>query len=181
MLHEVTDEETEDLEEYSMSTEDTNIDTHESTLPMTSRAKRELRHLATSYNPLATSLLQHLPEPNQSGREVAAIEHFENFETPGSNVLEVETANEPMFEIDHNSPEFLEPETEEIAALMIDQAPAQFEQEDVEPRNFREAWDHPNEEKRKKWREAIRKEFSDMNRRQVWRKVETKWIKEEDV
>lgn len=32
----------------------------------------------------------------------------------------------------------------------------------VEPKNFREAWDHPDEEQRDKWREAIRKEFKDM-------------------
>ena len=38
-----------------------------------------------------------------------------------------------------------------------------------EPKTFREAWDHPNPEKREKWREAIRKELRDMIRRGVWR------------
>ena len=38
-----------------------------------------------------------------------------------------------------------------------------------EPKTFREAWDHQDNQKRSKWREAIKKEFSDMNRRGVWR------------
>ena len=43
--------------------------------------------------------------------------------------------------------------------------------DDAEPNNFREAWDHPIPEKRAKWREAIQKEFHDMNRRGVWKKI----------
>ena len=38
-----------------------------------------------------------------------------------------------------------------------------------EPKTFREAWDHPDKEERKKWREAIRKEIWDMINRNVWR------------
>ena len=45
-----------------------------------------------------------------------------------------------------------------------------------DPITFREAWDHPDPEERKKWREAIRKEFHDMNKRGVWR-----YIKRRDV
>ena len=37
------------------------------------------------------------------------------------------------------------------------------------PLTFREAWDHADPVERKLWREAIRKEFRDMIRRQVWR------------
>jgi len=40
------------------------------------------------------------------------------------------------------------------------------------PRTFQEAWNHPDEYKRKMWREAIWKEFRDMiNNRKVWRHV----------
>ena len=39
------------------------------------------------------------------------------------------------------------------------------------PNTFREAWDHPNMEKRNKWRDAIKKEFNDMTKRGVWRKI----------
>ncbi len=41
----------------------------------------------------------------------------------------------------------------------------------AEPRTFQEAWNHPDPERCMKWREAIRKEFADMNKQQVWRKV----------
>ena len=37
------------------------------------------------------------------------------------------------------------------------------------PDTFREAWDHNIPEEKEKWREAIRKEFSDMIKRKVWR------------
>ena len=37
------------------------------------------------------------------------------------------------------------------------------------PDNFQEAWHHPNEENKEQWRLAIRKEFNDMIKRQVWR------------
>ena len=62
------------------------------------------------------------------------------------------------------------------------------EQELIEPKNFKEAWDHPDKEQKKKWREAINKEFKDMNDRNIWtiikrsnmpperRCVKNKWI-----
>ena len=40
-----------------------------------------------------------------------------------------------------------------------------------EPATFREAWDHPEEQQREKWRAAIRKELKDMTNRGVFRKV----------
>ena len=40
-----------------------------------------------------------------------------------------------------------------------------------EPKTFRDAWDHQNNESREKWRQAIRKELNDMIRRGVFRKV----------
>ena len=39
----------------------------------------------------------------------------------------------------------------------------------TEPKNFDGAWNHENKVQREKWRTAIKKEFSDMNRRGVWR------------
>ncbi len=33
------------------------------------------------------------------------------------------------------------------------------------PENFQEAWNHPNKEEKKHWREAIRKDFNDMIKR----------------
>ena len=34
-----------------------------------------------------------------------------------------------------------------------------------EPTSFQEAWNHPDKEKREKWRESIRKELRDLIRR----------------
>ena len=43
-------------------------------------------------------------------------------------------------------------------------------------KNFKEAWNHPDEYEKAKWREAIKKEFNDMFKHQVWEK-----IKKEDI
>ena len=44
------------------------------------------------------------------------------------------------------------------------------------PEFFKDAWDHPEEEDRMKWREAIKKEIGDMESRRVW-----KGIKRRDI
>ena len=41
----------------------------------------------------------------------------------------------------------------------------------LEPNSFDGAWNHTDVVQRDKWREAIKKEFGDMNRRKVWRKM----------
>ena len=38
-----------------------------------------------------------------------------------------------------------------------------------EPKNFQQAWNHEDTNQREKWRTAIKKEFADMNNRNVWR------------
>ena len=40
-----------------------------------------------------------------------------------------------------------------------------------EPASFNEAWNHPDVTCQEKWREAIRKEFANMNKQQVWHKT----------
>ena len=45
-----------------------------------------------------------------------------------------------------------------------------------EPKNFKEAWNHPDLIQRKLWREAITKEYTDMNNHKVWRKVKISQI-----
>ena len=40
-----------------------------------------------------------------------------------------------------------------------------------EPVSFNEAWNHSNATSSEKWQEAICKEFTDMNKQQVWRKT----------
>ena len=41
----------------------------------------------------------------------------------------------------------------------------------IEPSNFDSAWNHPDKNQRMKWREAIKKEFGDMMKYKVWRKI----------
>jgi hypothetical protein len=41
----------------------------------------------------------------------------------------------------------------------------------IEPKKYKEAWDHPDPFQRNKWREAIRKEFGDMEQRKVFKKI----------
>ena len=43
-----------------------------------------------------------------------------------------------------------------------------------DPLTFQEAWNHPDPDEREGWREGIRKEFHDMNKRKVWRII--KWL-----
>ena len=49
---------------------------------------------------------------------------------------------------------------------------AEFE----EPKTFQEAWNHPDEYQREKWRAAICKEFHDMVKRKVWRQIKKRDI-----
>ena len=44
------------------------------------------------------------------------------------------------------------------------------------PDIFQEAWNHPNEEKREHWRTAIKKEFNNVTKREIWRKANIKEI-----
>ena len=41
-----------------------------------------------------------------------------------------------------------------------------------EPNSFNEAWHHQDLEERKKWREAVGKEFHDMESRNVYTKIQ---------
>ena len=43
-----------------------------------------------------------------------------------------------------------------------------------EPTSFKKAWNHQDEEIRKKWREAIKKELNDIKNRKVWTKIPRK-------
>ena len=43
-----------------------------------------------------------------------------------------------------------------------------------EPTTFEEAWDHPNDEERKKWREAIKKEMLDAINKGVYKRIKKK-------
>ena len=50
------------------------------------------------------------------------------------------------------------------------------DEEYINPMSFGEAWDHENEQEREHWRNAIKKEFSDMIRRGVWKHTKKQQI-----
>ena len=60
---------------------------------------------------------------------------------------------------------------EEIENEEMETENSKTEHNYVEPKNFQEAWNHPDPIQREKWREAIRKEFRDMINRGVWRQM----------
>ena len=66
-------------------------------------------------------------------------------------------------------------ESIDMAHLMMDISDVSMMSDEtlemVEPESFREAWDHPDPNQREKWRQAIKKELGDMNKRGVWRKI----------
>ena len=42
-----------------------------------------------------------------------------------------------------------------------------------EPKTFAKAWNHPNANSHATWQEAIKKEFANMNKQQVWHKTKS--------
>jgi len=100
-----------------------------------------------------------LAEQNQPQRD----EQTQNEERPQR--LPRELRNLQPF----NKPGRLEQEQEGEGTLFCFIAPEVQDNDDT-PQTFQEAWWHPNEEKRKKWREAIRLEFRQMIKLQVWRR-----------
>jgi len=81
----------------------------------------------------------------------------------------------------NESPEDDQVGREERATLLLDHLfnecmlfSKEKDANDVEPKEFKEAWHHPMPEVREKWRNAIRKEFAYMNRRGVWRVIDRK-------
>jgi hypothetical protein len=105
---------------------------------------REMRKLSTSYNPDANVIAQ-------QGRVTRSSVNTDNESGRDSTVTE-------------------------LANLLIDVATVAGKVKDVvpqyiEPKTFKEAWNHPDPMQRVKWREAIRKEFRDMVKRKVWRRV----------
>ena len=56
--------------------------------------------------------------------------------------------------------------------------PAKYKDMFDNPTTFDEAWNHPCPFQRRKWREAIMKEFSKMELNKVWKKVKRSSILE---
>ena len=66
----------------------------------------------------------------------------------------------------------------EFALATSELDPSKYKHVFENPSSFDEAWNHPDEFQRNKWREAIKKEFSKMDHNKVWKKVKRSIIPE---
>ena len=114
---------------------------------------------------------------HQSGRE----ERKEAEEVSSLPSDQAALAADAFCMIDRFGAEFDEDVLPEMVMLAKDQVltedeyekmnPARYKDIFDKPDSFDQAWNHPEPFQRKKWREAINKEFSKMEERQVWKKV----------
>ena len=122
-------------------------------------------------------------------REESTVESNEENSSTETEVIDFETENDgsPLFDM-HDA---TDDEKEDVANVMMrnlqwpdlamhaaeammemveeDENDGKDETKYAEPKSFQEAWNHTDPVQREKWREAIRKEFTDMIRRGVWR------------
>jgi len=138
-------------------------DVNEATNKVAGSLPRELRNLHTFYNPVLDfgEELKETEEGNLNRGVQPPTPNQIKRDEIGSRVLEVEEATEPEKEI---AAVLLEVEPEEML-----ENPMELEKE---PDTFDKAWNHFDPKKRTKWREAVRKEFHDMNVRQVWEVID---------
>ena len=118
---------------------------------------RALRELDTFYNPI---LPQHIQPTFQSGRE----EQADRTPIPPTPInIDRGDQGSQVFDVEEADPNL---ELAEIAAMLIEQLP-----EFNEPTFFDEAWSHSDPTQRQNWRNAINKEFAEMESRQVWKVI----------
>ena len=151
LLNYVTDSDSEDESKNDESDEEVIASP---TTTVNHKVIREMRKLSTSYNPEANEIAQ------EQGRRLTRSSVNSDTESGRDSVVT---------EVDHTI-------MNEVANLLIDVAKVANDVDDkttqyVEPKTFQEAWNHPDPVQRAKWREAIRKEFHDMLKRKVWRRV----------
>jgi hypothetical protein len=134
------------------------------------KALRELARLEGTFNPDAESLADRIrgmssedpPVPSQVEAEPAApaIENASVAVTPFTLIDRFGGDIGTFFEFGH-----------EIGLSAVDIDPSQYKDKFEVPESFEEAWNHPDPFQRKRWREAIEKEFAKMDQRKVWRKI----------
>ncbi|CAJ1934699.1 unnamed protein product, partial [Cylindrotheca closterium] len=123
---------------------------------------------------------------SESGRETATREtatRVRTTEVPTEEEEEIDFTGDqsgPLFNENDVANMMMNPDLQwpdlalQVTEEMMENIVENKEAEDTnykEPKNFQEAWNHPDKYQRDKWREAIRKEFCDMIRRGVWRKM----------
>ena len=113
---------------------------------------------------------------SESGRETKHRVHFENKDDNNSEKGNESTEDEGNETAGAAMHSFQWPDIAFLAQATMMEGAAEDKEKDGdkstkydEPKTFQEAWHHPDEFQRNKWREAIRKEFRDMIKRGVWR------------
>jgi hypothetical protein len=158
-------------ETQEASSEETAQDSNNQQNP---RLIREMRKLSGWFNPQATEIV------DNAERQDRAIESFaERMNSdPTDDESGRETSNAMIEDLCAGFSFFCGAQVlgkaEDLSEICPQYNPTindTVNSENNEPTTFREAWDHPNPEKRAKWQEAIQKEFTDMTRRGVWRKM----------
>ena len=120
---------------------------------------RELRNLHTFYNPIMDTSAKDDEKVDEERIPMVMAPTPTSIDRGdiGSKVWEVEEAK---------------PMEHDIAAVLLENQPKDVYKlivtPEKEPATFDKAWHHLNPNKRAKWREAVRKEFHDMNSRNVW-------------
>ena len=164
------------------------------------RLIRELARLGTSYNEDASKMLDEAKEQNEKlnlafeeqelgnigidevfKRELAFLvsdgamemKSSENSKETNPYFVRSDATDDELMDILEaamNNKSFSEREREGWMKNVI------LRMKERKPTNFREAWDHPNERMRTRWRAGIHKEFRDMINRGVWRRMKRRDI-----
>jgi hypothetical protein len=147
-----------------------------------SRVQRELRNLEAYFNPTSTRLLTATNDPSSLNRALEQLDVDEGEDDEQNAQIENDSSND----------------TDEVANILINRNNEEFamstivqkepEVEFAEPEKFDQAWNHENMNQRIAWRDAIKKEFHDMEERGVFTKttrgkippgqrcVKSKWV-----
>ena len=163
------------------------------------RLIRELARLGTWYNPDANRIIEeqrNLEESKEQEERINAA--FDDLRLDNDLAFVMKEMMLAEEEVDDEKPKvFMVPESVSDSVLMklLDQAMdesnwkigEEYRMQELlknvvmrlrerKPTNFQEAWNHKNDEMKKRWRDAIRKEFRDMTRRGVWKNYKKKDI-----
>ena len=159
----------------------THTDEEATTAPPTTAPAVPPRYNTRSRGPVPTPAR---PSPNpKTNRELRRLQWYDDHQhsTPSPITQSGDTDAERVIDttaVRDTSQDVQEPQTgrEDQASAVFESLFDEFvfsatEEHYDEPTTFREAWDHPDPIQREKWRAAIRLEFTNMNRRQVWRTI----------
>ena len=136
-----------------------------------------MRNLQASFNPEASRIIE------SQSRDTEAGVTKEHESSAGDNEEEDEineeapTAFEEDIESQGGESVSLAQQVLQISNLMIELSAVTKNDANldasqyIEPKTYEEAWFHPDPVQCRKWREAIAKEFSDMEKRKVWTKI----------